>query len=459
MTPRRRILLVLAGAPLIAVLACAPALASAGGGSSGFGGGGGGGRGAGLYILIQILVRVAIFGHGLGALVIIAVVLVYLAFTRMSPHMRGFYSERRRRGHESNRRIAQRERRVHAAAAEAAEEDEAFAPDAVRGAATQLFRDVQNAWSAEDHVALRRLIGPRLLGEWERRLADFRARGWHNDVQVLDEPTVQYVSLTRAQQGVPDQVVVRIQARLRDVVHDRAGRRVPRPGHFGDTTSLLEFWTLQRRENGWQLVSIEQGAEGVHALEERLAPTAWSDEQALRDESLLETADAVPAGTDIAELADLHYEGGAHAAALDLSLADGRFSPDVLEVSVRRAVSAWAQAIDGDASRLRALASASATTELLHPGDPSQATRLVVRGPKVQEIRITGLDPAADPPRMTAQITLRGRRYVENRATTAVVFGDPVRERAFTEQWTFVLTGDDAQPWRLAAAGTPASAL
>src|SRR5205807_5819570 len=106
-------------------------------------------------------------------------------------------------------------------------------------------------------------------------------------------------------------------ARLRDVVHDSHGKRVTRPGHLRDTVSLLEFWTLERHGDAWRLASIERGAEGAHTLGERLAPTAWSDEQALRDAALLETTEAVPTGTDIAQLADLSYDGDAHGAALD----------------------------------------------------------------------------------------------------------------------------------------------
>ena len=90
--------------------------------------------------------------------------------------------------------------------------------------------------------------------------------------------------------------------------------------------------------------------------------------------------------------------------------------------------------------------------ELLHPGDPSAATRLVVRGPEVKQIQITGFDPAATPPRMTIEVALKGRRYIEERATTAVVSGDPNRgPRASREHWTFALSGDDAQPWRIVA--------
>ena len=44
------------------------------------------------------------------------------------------------------------------------------------------------------------------------------------------------------------------------------------------------------------LVSIEQGAEGMHAIDEAIVATEWSDETALKDEALIEGAvqDAVP---------------------------------------------------------------------------------------------------------------------------------------------------------------------
>jgi predicted lipid-binding transport protein (Tim44 family) len=459
MTPRRRALLIVAAALVLAVLSSAPALAAAGGGSSGFGGGGGHGRGAGIYILFQILIRVAIIGHGLGALVIIALVLLYLGYTNFAPQARGAWSDRRRRGRAGRRQIKQRERRVELAAAEAAQEDPAFAPEAVRESAADLFMAVQKAWTAEDHASLQRLVGPRLLSEWERRLDDFRRKGWHNQVEVIDAPKVEYVGLARRANGAGDQVVVRIEARMRDYVHDAGGHRVARPGRFGDTLTLREFWTLHRRDTGWRLESIEQGAEGWHRVQEQLVATSWSDEQALRDESLVEgaVADAVPDGVNVAELADLSYTGDARAAALDLSLADGRFAPDVLEVSARRAVSAWAQAIDGDDRPLRALATPAAVRQLLHPGDPSAATRLVVRGPEIEQIQITGFDPAAVPPRMTVEVAIKGRRYIEDRATTAVVNGDPSRSTSFREHWTFALAGDDTRPWRIVTVDAPVS--
>jgi predicted lipid-binding transport protein (Tim44 family) len=464
MMRRRRITIAILLALALALVLVPSALAAAGGGSAGFGGGGrggggggGGGHGFGLYIVIQILFRIAILGHGLGALVLIVLGILYLLLRSGTPRMRNFWTAREDSGPAARRRAAQRQRRVELAAAEAAEDDPTFAPDIVRPAAATLFTEIQAAWDAGDRVHLRGLVASDLLAEWERRLDDFDSRGWHNRVQPLEAPTVEYVGLTNRGSASSDRVVVRIEAKLRDYVEDRNGKRIKRVGRMTETVRVREFWTLGKRDGHWILVSVEQGGEGAHALDQQIVATPWSDEQSMRDEALVEgaVAEAVPDGTKIAEVADLQFEGDARAAALDLSLADGRFAPDVLEVAARRAVTAWADAVDGDDAALLALADRSAAQELLHPGDPSGRTRLVVRGLSVRQIRIAGLDAAAEPPTMTIDVELEGRRYVEDRDTTAIVAGSKARATRFIERWTLALDGDAAQPWRIAAVGAP----
>ena len=422
-------------------------LAAAGGGSAGFhgGGGGGGGRGFALYILIQILIRIVIFGHGIGAAIVVGVFLLWLLFARVIP---GRMSARRESGPAARRRTRRRERRVELAAAEAADEDPAFSPGVVRGEAATLFADVQSAWDRRDRLGLRQLVAPGLLAEWERRLDDYDRRGWHNRVQLVGAPKVEYVALKRPS------VVVRIEAKLRDYVEDQYGNHLKRVGRLGETLRVREYWTLARRNDHWILESIEQGGEGTHALDERVVATSWGDEQALRDEALVEgaMADVTP---NVAEIATVDFDGDARAEALDLSLADGRFSPDILEVAARRAVDAWAQAVDGDDDALRALARPDVIDALLHPGDPSGRTRIVVRGPRVRQIRIVTLDPAAEPPTLTIDVELSGRRYIEDRDTTTVLAGSREREVKFRERWTLALDGGEIQPWRIAAVATP----
>jgi len=397
-----------------------------------------------------------VLGHGLGALVLIGLAVLYFVLTRVAPGATRAWSAQSSKGRAQRRRVAERQRHVSAAAAEAAEDDDAFAADAVKVNATALFKQVQAAWDRGDRQALAKLVGPKLLNEWDRRLDDLDRRGWRNRVQIIGEPQVEYVGLNHRGDKT-DTVTVRIEAKLRDYVEDRMGNHIKRAGHLSETVHVREFWTLGRNNGRWTLISIQQGAEGMHAIDDAIVATTWSDQTGLRDEALIEGAvnEAVPDDMKIAEVADLDFKGDAHAAALDLSLADGRFAPDVLEVTARRAVTAWAEAVDGDAARLTSIAHGQAVRDLLHPGDPSQRTRLVVRGPKVETIRITGLDAAAQPPTMTVEVHLQGRRYIEDRDTTAVLAGSPSHAVKFTEHWTFTLDGDSRQPWLLAAVASP----
>jgi predicted lipid-binding transport protein (Tim44 family) len=466
--PTRRIALGLALA-LLAILSLilAPAaFAAAGGGSSAFGGGGGGGFGGHsgggggghgfvLYLIFRAIFDLILHTHGVVRILVIGLIAVAVGYYFFGARIRAWWAARPRSGRTDRRRIAQRRRKVELAAAEAAEDDPAFAPDAVRAEAARLFTQVQSAWDAGNRIRLRSLVGPELLVEWERRLDDFARRGWRNHVKPVGEPKVEYVGLTRRGGTDPDRVVVRIEAKLRDYVEDQHGNHIKRAGRLTETTRVREFWTLGRRGGHWILVSIEQGAEGGHALEETVAPTPWSDEDALRDQALVEgaVADAVPAGTSVSEVADIDYQGDAHAAALDLSLADGRFAPAVLEIAARRAVAAWAEAVDGDDRALLALARSDAAQALLHPD--GGATRLVVRGPEVRQIRIVALDAAATPPTMTVDVEVSGRRYLEDRDTAAVVSGSQTRAVKFIEHWTLALEGSDEQPWQIAQVGAP----
>ena len=418
------------------------ALAQAGGGSSSFGGGGGGGGFSGGS-------RSTGGGSGEGdpwvAVVVIGLfVLLFVA---------GFVFAWLGR-----RKVRLRDERVTAASAEAAEDDAYLAADVVERDAEQLFRDAQQAWDARDRGRLAQLVGDDLMIEWARRLDDFDRKGWHNRVEVLGEPEIHYVGLTNREDDSEDRAVVKIDARLKSYVVDRQGNKVLRTGSKSETMQLTEYWTLTRRDGGWTVASIEQGAEGHHHLEGEIVASPWADSR-VADEALTELAqqDKVPEGFTTADLAELDFQGDARARALDLSLADARFAPDLLEIAARRAVGAWAEAVDGDDAPLEAVASREAVDELLYGGDSTRKTRLVVRGPRVRKIEIRAVDVSHDPASMEVQVEVHGRRYVEDRDTAAVVQGSKDRAESFVELWRLTLDGPEEAPWRLTdAAAAPA---
>jgi predicted lipid-binding transport protein (Tim44 family) len=113
-------------------------------------------------------------------------------------------------------------------------------------------------------------------------------------------------------------------------------------------------------------------------------------------------------------------------------------------------VEAWAEAVDGEDAALEHVASPDAVVQLLYGGDASRSTRVVVRGPRVRRIQIAAVDVSREPARMTVDVELAGRRYVENRDTAAVVSGSKDATATFSERWTMALDGPGEAPWRLA---------
>ena len=423
------------------ILLPARALAAAGGGSAGYGGGGGssggsysGGSGGG--------------EGGLGGfLLFVGIVVAVIVWAVISNAL-------------EQRRIRKRDERVSTASAEAAEDDPYLGAEAVKRDAAALFTQIQDAWTKKDRARLATMVGPELLKEWSLRLDDFDQKGWHNVVKVLSGPQVQYVGLVNREDDTDDRVVVRVKAQLEDYVQMAGGGRMNANDSSSSNRSLEEWWTLGRTGDGWMLLSIEADDEGMHHLKSDIVTTPWDDVKRIQDESLVEgaVADKVAEGFTVAEIADLDFDGDARAAALDLSLADARFGPDVLEAAARRAVAGWAEAIDGEDRQLDAVAVPAAVRDMLYPGDPTATTRLVVRGPRIRQVRITSLDAAAEPPTMGIELDVTGTRYVQNRATSAIVSGSDRTETSFTERWTMALNGPDDQPWRIVAtAGAPVS--
>lgn len=415
-------------------------LAAAGGGSSSFGGGGGGGGGSS-------------FGGGSSSgsgssgggsiwpfLIFGVVFLLFIAF--------GWWQ-----GRKLVKKRRARDAQVRLASAEAAEDDAYFHHEDVEREATELFLAVQRAWSANDVAGLKAMVGADLMVEWERRLNDFAAKGWRNVCQVHNRPELKYVGLVNREDDSEDRVTVHLSASMDDYVLDANGTKLMHDGSSSEQRALQEYWTLARHDDRWMLVSIEQDAEGHHHLDSEIIASPWSDSR-LHDESLVQLAAeeaVVGDGVTAGELVDVDYADDAHAAALDLSLVDPRFGPDVLEAAARRALAGWAEAVDGADTALEAVATPAAIQALLYADDGAHH-RIVVRGPRLESLKITALDGKSEPPTMDVAAQVRGRRYVENRDTAALVSGSRDSETTFAVSLRMAL---DQQSWKVVAAGAP----
>jgi predicted lipid-binding transport protein (Tim44 family) len=428
-----------------------------GGGGGGYSGGGGSGGGSGSGEPMPAWGWVVLIG-GVGAFMLVSYASKQ---SKRSAGADGYWDDgggrvvTRRATGPSRLLRRQREEQVEVAAEDAAMQDGAFTPESVKAATVALHQAIVEAWTAGDRSALATLIGPDLMVEWGRRLDDFDRKGWRNITERLSEPTVEYLGLVNREGETEDRVTVRIDAHIRDYTVDSSGNRLLRTDDTDEVTNLAEWWTLGRHGDGsWFLVSIEQDAEGGHGLREEIVARPDEDTARLHDEAVAEVAviGAVP-DEQVKDIAPLSFDGDARTAALDMANIDGRFDPDVLEASARRAVTAWAEAVDGADAPLAAVATPAAVEELLYGGDPSKRTRLVVRGPQLKTLRIAAINAKATPATMTVEAELSGHRYRENRDTTTVVNGSKEREVTFTESWTMALDGNDRTPWRLVGSG------
>ena len=239
------------------------AVAQAGGGSGGFGGGGGGGGGGGFS-------GGGGSGSGGGGGGLFGFVLIVLVFAVIV--LIGVIGNARRR-----RKVRLRRDLVRTAAAEAAQDDAYLDADEVERTAAELYVTVQKAWDDRDVERLRRLVGPDLMVEWSRRLADFERRGWHNRVELTQAPEVQYVGLVNREDDDEDRVTVLIACGMSSYVQTSDGQKMMKDGETDPFVSVTEYWTLARQDDHWMVVSIEQPDEGAHNLDDPVIATPEAD--------------------------------------------------------------------------------------------------------------------------------------------------------------------------------------
>ena len=252
--------------------------------------------------------------------------------------------------------------------------------------------------------------------------------------------------------------MVRIDARIKDYVVDGYGRHLKRTGRLGETTRMREFWTLGRRGEHWVLVSIEQGAEGKHALDEQIVATPWADERGMRDEAMVEAAvaDAVPEGTKIAEVADLQFSRATPTAPPMTSAWPTAASRPTCSRSPRGARSTPGPRRSTATTRsLRGSPLPAAARELLYAGDASGRTRR--GGPRTGGQADPDRRPrrGAEPPTMTIEVDLTGRRYLEDRDTDRGGGRQPLARRPASPSAGRFAHRRRSEPWRITAVGAP----
>ena len=434
----RRILVL---AVVTALTSPAVAYARGGGGSHGFSGGGshgGGGVGG-----IGGVVHGVTGGHGgsggglIGALVAVVIILLFLWIAyrvRKATKSHGLNTTSDRTAHGSDARAHARAAQVEAQITRLADTDPTFDLDALKQRASRLYVTAQHAWTDRDLATLQQIMSPVLYRKWADELDDYASRGEVNVVEIVSGPTVELVDVANREGEVNDTVTFRITATLNDYVRRANGSRAVRKD---DATRPVEYWTLRKNEAGeWIAVSVEQAAEGAHHLTSAIETDGW-DQKAVGRDAVLEVAEqtSAPGVSDILSLTGISWSTDADAAAVDISLVDGRFDKSVLEVAVEQFLEEWAM---NDGS----LDFTSVRT----------ANRTVMRDAVVESIEVSSL-VSREPIVFRVAVGAQGVYYEVDRRTEEVRHGDAHKRRPVTFVFDLRLEESSAKGWTVIAGG------
>ena len=414
------------------------------GGGGGFSGGGGGFSGGGGT-------HYEGGGGGFSLFFFIVVFLLISMMVRSSTRERGRIYQRVEARRASRAEIQARAQQAESAALDAAEDDAYFEPSRLEPETVELFQRVQRLWAANDVQGLSEWVGPELMREWSLRLQDFQNKGWSNIVEV-DNAHAEVVGVENMEDDGQDRVVLYLQAAVTDYVKDSAGRVITLNGQSSTSVQIAQYWTLAWRGGKWMLWSIEQEAEGSYRLQQPLISRPEDEQATLHGEAVMELAaqSGTHSAREMAELAELTMLEDAEAKLADLMLMDGRFAREPLEESVRRALRAWAEAVDGEDAQLIALAEPKACNALLYPSGPEGRIRRVVRGLSALSMEVVEVHGGDETPQVVVRVSAGGIHYVENRDTLALRSGSRDFPGSLSMEWSFSLRDSESEaPWQL----------
>jgi hypothetical protein len=339
-----------------------------------------------------------------------------------------------------SRRKRRRAQVAEAAAVEASLEEPAFAPERLREAVDEVLAVAREVGSPGGGPSDR--PDAALITRWAGSLA--AALG--GEIRLDASPRVEILRVVNRPGQLEDRVIVRVRLRLLRRHH---------PLVDPHTLTLDQRWTFGRAGELWTLRSIDSSSSEERTLAQRLIPTEWTDEQRLREQALIELADAerVPPSASLGELvrADLPP----HQKLLELSQIDGRFDPALIDAVLHHLVDAWEAATTGSVQPLENLCAHGAVHKLRYPAPTRRPLTFVLSDAQLTDWEATDVDVSAEHPHLQVRISVVAVRYVIESAIGDHVAGSRETPRRLQLIWTLGLFSADRDPWRLLSSTNP----
>lgn len=322
--------------------------------------------------------------------------------------------------------------RARRAAIQASVQDPVFDPERIEAAVTTILQLTEELWQGGQALGVRGRPDAAVIRAWAENSG--RVVGTH--ARVAGHTRVQIMGVVNREDEHEDRVVVRVR------VHVNRGPRSELAARRG---MIDERWTLMRRGEEWYLAADAGDPVGESLLTSPLITSPDQDTARLQEASLEELTERPPRGSPApAELTDTHAPPMEQLR--DLSVADDRFDPALVETALGHIVEAWERSSDGSDAPLLAVATGAGAHALSFPRTGHGRRR--VRDARLKRWAVTGLDARATPPTVTVDVRVRAAAWTD----ADVRAGDDRETRRLDLVWTLQLdeATHDHPRWRLA---------
>jgi hypothetical protein len=346
------------------------------------------------------------------------------------------------RRHEAELHARDRARRAEAAVTEASLEAEWFDRDEIFQAVHEILAVAGDVWHGSQRDGAWRQ-DERLIERWAESVRSALGDG----VQPVGKPAVNVLQVINRLGEDEDRIVLRVRVRFRPAHHGFAEPRTVR----------ADFrWTLGRVHRAWALLSVNTDPLAGRVLDGPLIVADWADQDRLREQTLLELADAdiVGPGVDLGSLVSAGLP--APQQLVELAHMDGRFDPDLLSARIAHIVQAWEEACTGSPKPLAYVTSPEAFDALLHPRSSDRTRRMIIRDAVVDRWEPTELVLSGASPEIKISLTVSAVRYLLGNLDVTRAGHTTSARHHIALGWTLALTHSKPAAWALAITTNPA---
>ena len=309
----------------------------------------------------------------------------------------------------------------------------------------------------DDHVAVVQPLAIVSVASRPRRPAatPTRTKCGYGDVYAKDDRRIDLLRIENRGREGRDQVTVRVRLTLITPGLRRLDHRRRR--------WIDERWTLLLiKGQTWRLVKAEGFSTEAMSLIGAQITNPAEDDQRLQEQALGELVVVHDPAVEIASLTD--RQAPAHQQLLDLSVVDDRFSPAVIEVTLKRLIELWEQATKAGQvkDQMAQYADRDVIRGLTLPQTIWEQTTFVITDASMSNWKPLKIkDDERDGAQLEVELKVSAVRYLMGRPGTRGPQppGNRDKPRQIHLRWTLQSTDHHDPPWRLIATSNPAADL